>query len=315
MRIWLSFFTDKRQEHIQFRAGQFRLGNRKAFTYTVDRNFEIVKNMKGQIVLFSFCVMALQNAYSQNQNDKTVVSFSLGASLPVGNFSSTDPANKFSGYAKVGETINFSLVHKFYENVGLIAMLYGQRNGLNTNLLAQQFAQTAIYFGNTGNGPNYYPNWSIDKMTWYSESFLLGITDEFFIKSSTKISFTAKALIGVANVQLPRLNASSTTDTSFVTITQSGASAIGFSYLAGVGLKYKCSKNIYLMLGTDYFGTSQIDFKNVTQTITATNGGLVVPKIYSLSNSRLPPQAISYTGTNSQPVGSININLAVGIKL
>jgi hypothetical protein len=240
---------------------------------------------------------------------------SIGASLPVGNFSSTDPSNKYSGYAKVGETINFSVVHKFYKNVGLVAMLSGQRNGLNTNLLAQQFAQTAIYFGNNGNGPNYYPNWTIDKVSWHVESFLLGIADEFFIKSSTKISFTAKALIGVANVELPRLNASSETDTSFVTITQSGASAIGFSYLAGVGLKYKCSKSIYLMLSTDYFATARINFENVTQTINATNGGLVVPKVYSLSNSRLPPQVISYTGTNSQPVGSININFGVGLKL
>ena len=270
--------------------------------------------MKGQLVLFSICFAISQNSYSQTQNDKNLILLSIGTSLPVGSFSSTDPSNKFSGYAKVGETINLSVVHKINRNIGLVAMLYGQRNGLNTNLLARQFDETGIYFGNLGSGPNYYPNWMIDKKSWYLESFLLGITDEFIIKPNGKFSFNVKALIGVADVQLPKLNASGKTDTSFATITQNGASAIGLSYLVSIGLNYKWTKRLCLIFSTDYFGASQINFKNVTESITATNGGLAVPGIYSFSNSRLPPQQISSTSTNKQPIGSLNVSLGIGIK-
>ena len=44
-------------------------------------------------------------------------------------------------------------------------MFYGQKNGLNTNTLAHEFAETGIYFGRNGSGANYYPNWVIDKKT------------------------------------------------------------------------------------------------------------------------------------------------------
>ena len=271
--------------------------------------------MKGQIFLFSICFAILQNSYSQTNNDKNVISLSIGLSLPVGSFASTDPSDKLAGYAKVGETINISILHKLNKNIGIVATLYGERNGLNTNLLAKQFAETAIPFYYNGGGPNYYPNWVIDKKSWYLESFLLGLNDEFFIKPSSKLSFTAKALIGIADVQLPKLNASSKTDTSFATITQNGASALGLSYLASVGVKYKWSKILYLIFGINYFGTAQISFKNVTETITATNGGLNVPGVYSFSNSKLPIEELISTNTNKQPIGSVNVNFGIEISL
>jgi len=214
----------------------------------------------------------------------------------------------------VGETVNFTILHKINKEIGLIAMLYGQRNGLNTNLIAQQFAETAIPFYYNGGGPNYYPNWTIDKKSWYLASFLLGISDELFIGSSGKLSFTAKALIGVADVQLPKLSASSKTDTSFATISQSSASALGLSYLAGVGLKYKWNKKLYFIFSIDYFGTTKISFKNVTETIAATNGGLNIPGMYSLSNSKLPPQGYTSTTTIQQPIGSIDANFGIAIN-
>ena len=271
--------------------------------------------MKGQIFLFSICLALLQNSYSQPNKDKNLITLSIGPSLPVGSFASTDPSNNLAGYAKVGEALNISIVHKLNKNIGLVAMLYGQRNGLSTNLLARQFGETGIYFENNGSGPNYYHNWVIDKKSWYLESFLLGITDEFFIKRDSKFSFAVKALIGVANVQLPKLNASSKTDTSFATITQNSASAIGLSYLASVGLNYKLTKRLCLIFSLDYFGVVQVNFKNVTETITATNGGLVVAGIYAFSNSAKFPQLIASTSSNKQPIGSLNANFGIGIKL
>jgi len=193
-------------------------------------------------------------------------------------------------------------------------MLYGQRNGLNTKELEQQLS-TAGNFSFNGSYSNYDRNWVIDKKSWYVESLLVGVTEEFFKKPNSKFSFTARALVGIANVQMPKLNGSSKTDSSYAIITQNSASAFGFSYLGGVGVKYKWNKRFYLMFGADYFGTAAVDFKNITESVAATTGGLIVPNLYSLSNSRNVIYESSTIADNKQPVGSINVNVGIGVRL
>lgn len=271
--------------------------------------------MKPQTIFLAIFVLISQYSYCQNETHKNHLSLSIGPSIPIGNFSSTNPLNNLSGFAKLGETINLSVIHRLNKNFGLIAMLYGQRNSLNTISLAHQFAETGIYFGSIGGRPNYYPNWVIDKKSWYVESILLGVGDEFLIGSNSRLSFIVKALIGIANVQLPKLNASSETDTSFATITQNGGSTFGLSYLASVGIKFKLNKKFRLVFNTDYFGASKVNFKNVTEQIIATNGGLTVPGVHSFANSVLSPQGISFTTTNKQPIGVVNINFGAALRL
>lgn len=272
--------------------------------------------MKATIAVFAISLLAFQHTYSQNRvspNENTL-SFSVGASIPVGNFSSTNSAGKLAGYARTGETINFSFEHKLNKKTGLVAMLYGQRNGINTDVRGRQFDKTG-WFGSNSFEPRYYPNWSIAKKSWHLESLLFGVSGEFPVDENQKFSFTAKMLLGLAYAQLPKLNASSKTDTSFTEINQSGASAFGFSYLASVGIKYKWSQKIYLLGSIDYFGTSQISFENVTGILASTNGGLVLPHVHLLSNSRMPPMYHETTATNRQPFNAVSVNFGVGVKL
>lgn len=270
--------------------------------------------MTRRIILIAAFFSTLQYSFAQTGSDKNVLSLSIGPSFPVGNFSSVSPSNQFAGYAKVGETANISFVHKLNKNTGLMAMLYGQRNGLNTKELEQQLSGAEIFPYN-GSGFNHYPNWEIDKKSWYLESLLVGITEEFFLKRDSKFSITARALAGVAYLQMPKLNGSSKTDTSYAIITQNSAAAFGFSYLAGAGVKYTLNKRLYLLFGADYFGTATINFKNITEKIAGTSGGLIIPNYYSLSNSSNVSFGSSGTGNNKQPVGTINVNFGIGVRM
>lgn len=272
-------------------------------------------NMKKHILFFFLLLLIFPYTYAQTVSDKNTLSLSIGPSFPVGHFSSTDPSDKLSGYAKAGEAIDIAFAHEVHNGFGLTAMLFGQRNGLNTNALARQLAETGIVFGFNGASPNHYPNWTIDKASWYTASLLAGITEQLPLKKNSKFSFTARALIGAAHVQSPKLNGSSKTDTSYAVISQNNASAIAFSYIAGIGLKYQCGKRIYLFLNADYFGTAPVSFKNITESIAATNGGLTVPGVYSLSNSRQPVWVASFTSNVKQPIGAINGKLGVALSL
>lgn len=248
------------------------------------------------------------------QSSKSTLSLSIGPSFPLGNYAKTDPANNLSGYSKAGESINISFNYKLNNGVVFEAMLYGERNGLNTKAFANQFSEVGFFtfYGD----PRYYSNWTIDKKSWNVESLLLGVTRHWLIgKPNSRISILAKTLVGLANVQSPELNANSKTDTSYVILHQNNSSAIGTSFLLSAGAEYKLSKNLGILFSCEYYGTTQIFFKNLTEIIAATNGGLGVPEIYSLSNSVSTYIAESYADNNKQTISSININLGICFTL
>lgn len=270
--------------------------------------------MKSFIVLLIF-LFIIEHSYSQNINDKNIFSFSVGGSLPVGNYASTNLSYNLAGFAKLGESVNLSFEHKINNHVGLIAMLLGQRNGLNTNAFASQFSKTPFFSGFGPGFPRYYSNWVIDKKNWYGESLLIGGTFELKSDDKSKTSFITKALLGAAYIQSPNLKAYSYSDTSYVDINQTSAAAFGFSYMISEELRYKLTKKISLLICCGYFGTSQINFKNVTSAIAAKNGGINIPKIYLIGNSILPPIITESTSNSKQPVATINLNLGIAFAL
>ena len=271
--------------------------------------------MKSCLLIIAVSIFAVQYSYSQKEYKENSLSFSIGPSFPVGNFANTNLSNNSAGFAKMGEYANFSFNHKLSERLSFTIMLNGQRNGLNTKAFAREFSKNAFFDDLPAFGPRYYSNWMVDKKSWYMESLQIGITEEIPFSDNNKISFVARALIGAAYAQLPKLYAQSFADTSYVVIQQNGASAFGLSYTIGAGLKYKLNRKFNLIFNAAYSGTTQINFKNITQTVIATNGGLNVPQIYSFSNSVDPITGETHTGTAKQPMGSVIENFGVELKL
>lgn len=276
------------------------------------------------ISAISFLMVRL--SYAQTIPDKNTISFSIGSSFPTGNFSSTDPSNNLSGYAVPGKSANLSFNHKLNNQFGLIAMLYGQRNGINTDILSDQLDKSFFFpqFITYSGGSPYFPtgsqevyfNWHIEKKYWYLESVMLGVMEEFSFKNNHKLSFVAKVLVGAAYAQSPALNGQSVTDTSYSVFYQKGASTFGFSYLLSGGMNYKLSGKLYLKLDVFYFGTSRLNFKKISQNFASTYGGLRVPGVYTLSNSNLSVfSESSTTDSNKQPFGIINILAGISLIL
>ncbi len=268
-----------------------------------------------QLVLILICSLALMDVLAQHDRHETSLSLTFGGSIPVGPFSSTKLLDNSAGYAKPGEAVNLSLTHHLTRELAVMATLYGQRNAINTSLLARQYASLAIPFYYNGNGPNYYPNYSFDKKNWELASFLLGIDASLVNLPESKWSLRAKALIGFAYVQLPKVNGNSKTDTPYLIIKQQSATAFGAAFNFGIGAEYRCSNKWALLFNVEYFGTSTITFKNVGEFIAATNGGLNVPGFYDLSNSRLPIQALEAVSNNKQSIGTLNLQIGIGLKL
>lgn len=260
------------------------------------------------ILFFSLPVFC----FGQPGLSKNSVSLSLGASVPVGNFSKTDMNNDLSGFAKTGEYVHLTFEHRLGNGNGpaILLRFYGQRNGLNTQAFADQFKNLPFYL-NGGPQPVFYSTWNVQKKAWMLGSLMAGVKENFPLSSGRKFSFFLEGMIGAAYLQAPTLNAVGHTDTSVVEVTQSASSGTGISYCLGTGITYAVAKNLQLTFHLGYFGTGEIKFKNVTEHVIGTTGGLGIPGDFSLSNSLGPTFSYSNTGTAKQTVGSVNAGVGL----
>ncbi|MFT3932121.1 MAG: hypothetical protein QM726_00785 [Chitinophagaceae bacterium] len=265
--------------------------------------------MKKIITFICIVFFTAISCFAQTEFSKNNFNLSVGAGIPLGKFSSKDPNNEFAGYAKTGVNIALSWEHKIKKNFFFNAMLFGAENGLNTNAMANSFSKTGMlsFYGN----PRYYGNWSVDKKRWYTGALLVGASVESSIGEESKLFYLIKIVAGVAHLQYPKISANSKTDTSYAVYNQTGGGAFSFAYLLEVGLKYKFNNKWAAIFKVNHFQTGKFNFKDVTTTVAATNGGLVVPKVYELSNSKMTPLATATTSSTKQVVDLLNINLGV----
>ncbi len=246
--------------------------------------------------------------FAQYNSERSSLSISIGTSVPVGDFSKTDPNNTSAGYAKTGETLTLSFGYKLTKTIGLEAAVYGQRNALNTGEYEKQLGET-YFFRDERN----YSNWEVEKKRWMTGSVLAGVTGEYAIDQTNKISIKAKALAGFALVKSPDLKAESKSADAYAVFSGEYGSAKGISVLLGVGIQYKLNNRFSLFLNSDYFTTRKISFKDSKEAIIATDGGLIVPGLYNIENSRNAPLSFGQIGNREQTISSLNLN--TGLRL
>ena len=259
--------------------------------------------MRKLTILLFIIISAPYLLFAQSILERYSLSLSIGTSIPIGDFSKTDGKNMFSGYAKTGETAKLSFSYKLTEIIGLEAMAYGQRNALNTGEFETQLGET--YFFQDGRN---YSNWEVEKKRWMTGSFLAGVTGEYAIDHANKISIKAKALSGLALVKSPDLKTESKSADAFAAFRGEYGSAKGIAVLFGAGLQYKLNNRLSLLINSDYFTTKKLSFRESTETIIATDGGLVVPGLYNIENSQNPPISFGQIGNREQKISSLNLN-------
>ena len=259
--------------------------------------------LRNLIILLVITISVPYQLLAQSNSERSSLSLSIGASIPVGDFSKTDANNTSSGYAKTGETVKLSFGYKLTKIIGLEAMAYGQRNTLNTGAFQKELDKT-YFFQDARN----YPNWEVEKKNWMTGSVLAGVTGEYAIDPKNKISIKAKALAGLALVKSPDLKAESRSDNAYATFTGNYGSDKGISFLLGAGLNYKLSNHFGLFLNSEYFKTRKISFKEATEIIMATDGGLIVPGLYNFKNSLNHPISYGEIGTREQIISTISLN-------
>lgn len=202
------------------------------------------------------------------------------------------------------------------KSLGLSISIQGQRNPLDTRGLETSLSQGKFYdgvvFGSTPNPDptqipySKYGNWKVDKNSWLLGNLLAGGYGQVSPRKSKNLLFTAKAMIGIAYVQAPELNAQSTSDTAVVQFKQSDGSAFGFAYSVAGGFKLKFTERIYLLTQVEFFGTNNLLFKDIETSFTSARYSNGSPTSWSKQTAQ---------GNGKQKIGTVNLNFGIGIIL
>lgn len=271
---------------------------------------------KRLLLLVNLSFLFFINSYSQARESQ--LSFSIGPSIPVGNYADKNIHDEKAGIATAGGAFYLSYIPKTQKKINIVASLLGQINPLDRSSMESSFSEYKISFGSfvtwSGSWPppvispngTSYSNWKFEESSWKLGALLLGGYKEVNAGSSGMV-LTAKLQAGPVYVSSPELNGSSITDTTNIQVTQSSASSFGFGYLASAGIKIKVEKNVSLLASLEYFGTNNITFKNI------------VAKMTGVKNMSNPATMITFqntvTSNSKQTITSVNFCIGIGVRL
>jgi len=234
--------------------------------------------MKYPILLVTFCLFVATTAHSQ---DKGYIAIAIGPSIPIGDFASKDPNNDSAGLAATGAIFDISFVYLFGKNFGAAALIRGQANSPDTDVLAQELS--AKLPANV--------RYDIDTGTWTVGGGFIGGYGSFPI--SKKLSFESKIMIGSITASSPTIDIYLTNGIDAEWVKQESITSSAFAYLFGVGFKFNAGRRFCLLANVDYMA-SKPEFKNVE--IISSDGGIDL-------------------NTWRQPFTTINIGLGIGYRI
>ncbi len=182
---------------------------------------------------------------AQYESRKGYAGLSIGTSIPMDVFSSTDNYEE-SGYAKTGVAFNLNFAYRLATNFGLTAMMFVQVNpfddeGLHNNLKgAASLGTIPVNIVSVNGG------------SWGQSGFMVGGFGSIPIGTSGKFIFEPRAMVALITAISPKVEIQiKSGNRIFTEEQQAGAgAAIGLSF--GGGFRFNLSDRIALLLNGDY---------------------------------------------------------------
>jgi hypothetical protein len=221
-------------------------------------------------------------SYCEAQEEaKGYFGVSLGPSIPLNDFASSNSSNEDAAFATNGAIFDVSFAYKLGNgNFGITGLLRGQANLFNTS--GMEDALSNLY-GNS--------NWTVESDGWSQGALMLGGFGSFPI--SDKATFNMRGMIGYMAPSSPDITITSTSNLGNIWIKQSRQTIATIGYLLGAGFNFSISDKLYVLTSLDMMNTNA-EFNNVE--ITASDG------------SR---DLFTYT----QKIQTLNIGIGIGFKL
>jgi hypothetical protein len=262
--------------------------------------------MKKPLLLFLLIAVGViqSDAQTNSMNAPTngMLSFSLGPALPIGEFASKSATDETSGLANIGGLAELSYRRPIAKSrFGWTAILRGRFNNVDKNATLTPFEEQF---------PGY--NWTAKSGRWTTASALLGGYYEQPL--TTRFSLSASIALGVADSWSPKQSITGIRDSAgfgpvdIVEANLPSKSAVSFTALAGLDLRYQWKSRWSLLAGIDYTYLKPT-FKNVTASLVV-GQNFVVRNLPILANATTTYYN-SYTRDYTQPMPSLDIKVGI----
>ncbi len=206
--------------------------------------------MKPFFLLIFFLVVIPPSSYAQYESRKGYAGFSIGASLPMGDFSNNPSEGASAGFAKNGVALNLNFAYRIASNFGLTAMVLIQSNSLDeTGYLNALNASTNL----AGTNVRYT---SVDADSWGMSGFQVGGFASIPLGTGGKVILEPRAVVGILTAISPRIKVSYKEGFSNRWEERQIGAGIGFGYGLGGSFRFNVSDRIALLLNADYLKTN-----------------------------------------------------------
>jgi hypothetical protein len=245
------------------------------------------------LLLLSFILCnTVMNAQAKEKNS---LSLSIGPAFAMSKFASTDAVDPLAGLAKTGFAASLSWSKMLSAYIGIAAQLQGQRNAVNTTTLKKYFEDA------TG-----YANWNFDKTGWSYGALMAGPESRMALDKADKLQFIARIMAGIIYAKSPGMSGQSRSANTAGYVAQDKKTATSFILNTMVGLNYSTSNNLFLSAAISYNGTNKMTYKQVTTTVTTTQG--------TPASATYAIQQYSNTVDGKQSISSVNLLLGIGFR-
>lgn len=198
------------------------------------------------VIFLPFCMFA-------QTSDRQMVSLSVGASLPTGDFNKQILKDSTSGFAKTGIAMSFNYTYRITHNFGVQAVVSYSSNKIDRSEYKSQLEVA-------------HPDYSVSvesTKNWSSGGLMVGPYLTFSLTDNLR--WDLRALGGYFGVYSPKITLRTTKldeptvkQTYYVNSTKAG----DLSYMVGTCLKMKV-RSYYVLLSGDYT-SSNMKFKDAS---------------------------------------------------
>jgi hypothetical protein len=198
-------------------------------------------------ILLVYCLLLKFLAFSQESpvsiGKRSYFGISVGSSIPLKDFKSTDGNNPTAGFAKSGKKYDF-FWGKDSKNPhwGITGLLRLHANPIDESAL-------------TSVAKNAYPSYDYNILAKDWKLYTLMAGAYYRIPGSKKMTIMPKAMIGLAYIYSPEINVVAENNLANIGTSITEAShTITPSYLFSIGLKSNLTKRIALISNFDFLG-------------------------------------------------------------
>jgi hypothetical protein len=207
--------------------------------------------------LFIVSILLLSNCNSQEKSctkghclkgDVGYVSFSIGPSIPLGNFADKDLKNSNSGFANTGSKIDINGGFNIIKSVDLALKLFYSVNSYDISSLTKNLSDK--YPGTT---------WTTSGRSWDIIGGMVGLSYSYPFPNRFVGDF--KFQTGVMQTSTPQMTITGNNGTK---ITESDKSASSFVFLISAGGHYPLGRLVDAIGSIEYLGSSAT-FSNINR--------------------------------------------------